>query len=472
MAPKKTSNNNNNIVTLDDITSHRRSDGNNNNNESSSSAAALVSRNSTNQNDPSSFFTNNFNGGYCQPVGQGNNKNPPGGPIADPKLFIIPNLPLNDVCEQTIQRIYKEFIPIIRRRQYNVLSISEMCCCSDGLDYEPDRKRRKCRIMGNNVLGYNNTAKYFSSGGIKKQQHRIHLRLRNPFDHNQLYEWEDVAGTMAHELSHCVHQNHNSEFYKLMEDILEEHAQAQANSISGGGSQPSFLRPTNARTVQRDVTQGPRSTVTAGPTIGGGTGHRLGGNATKGQSRLLDQFSNGQKLGGNTTDGRGVLGPNELRQRMLRAAEARQRQLQLVRKMVEKAKEPCVIEILDSDDEDDDGQGCNNNGKNKKDLDSKPAAAAKRPKKSQLEIINLSDDDEDDDIDKKPVAKNHNKTSKGSNKIELSSVVIDLTVEDSTTSVGTASPSSVMGVTIQCNRCTFKNPATAHKCEICLGEFL
>lgn len=142
---------------------------------------------------------------YCQPI--------------DPKesvpLFHIPNLMSDKVCEDTLKRIHQEFLPIIRRRKFNVKSISELCCCGDGLDHRPKRGR-KLRKMSNNVLGYNMTRWHGRS-----KTHTIHLRLRNPNNHNQLFAWEDVAGTMAHELSHCVHGPHNAAFYKLMEEILE-----------------------------------------------------------------------------------------------------------------------------------------------------------------------------------------------------------------------------------------------------------
>ena len=50
--------------------------------------------------------------------------------------------------------------------------------------------------------------------------------------------YEDVAGTMAHELAHCVHGPHNASFYKLMDEILDQHAVLMARGIvatdSGG----------------------------------------------------------------------------------------------------------------------------------------------------------------------------------------------------------------------------------------------
>uniref|UniRef100_A0A7S4AGF4 WLM domain-containing protein n=1 Tax=Pseudo-nitzschia australis TaxID=44445 RepID=A0A7S4AGF4_9STRA len=296
---------------------------------------------------------------YCKPIGQGYGP-PPNQRHAVP-LHTIPGLPQNDVCVTTLERIHKEFFPIIKRRGFNVVSISELCCCGDGLDHAVNkgRKRSKCRPIGNNVLGYNRT----TFGRIKS--HSIHLRLRRPRDH-QLIPWEDVAGTMAHELSHCVHQNHGAGFYKLMEEILEEHAVARVHGLSG----PSYLRPTNVDTIQQQNKRGwgaTMGTTNADTAVGAASaslpqtaGNRLGGNDSLGKSRLLDDYSRGGRiLGGGARAGKGN---PELRDLILKAAESRQRQMLQIRRMIEQSKEPCVIEIFDDDDDDDDDSS--NNGKN------------------------------------------------------------------------------------------------------------
>jgi hypothetical protein len=200
---------------------------------------------------------------------------------------------------------------------------------------------------------------------------------------------------MAHELSHCVYQNHNADFYKLMEDILVEHA----TLLAYGLSVPLFLQPTNAHLIQRDF-MGPRNnnsnrTRTATAVIDDGSrGRRLGGDeARSGRSRLLDFNANGRKLGGGSV-GRRILTPHELRQRAVQAAEARQRQLQQVRTLVDTANEPCWIEILDDDDDDDDNDG-------KKQAVDIQSPATKRVKKHQPECIDLVDDDSDDGTKRK-----------------------------------------------------------------------
>ncbi|KAI2510819.1 WLM domain [Fragilaria crotonensis] len=144
------------------------------------------------------------------------------------KIAHIPLLPQADACLQLLRRIHHEFYPIVQRRGYQVLSLSELCCCGDGLDHDIEnhdstqqngRKRRKRRIRAvtnKNILGYN------QSRGDGR--HTIHLRLRDAKNHAILMSYEQVAGTMAHELAHCVHGPHSASFYKLMDEIQEQHA--------------------------------------------------------------------------------------------------------------------------------------------------------------------------------------------------------------------------------------------------------
>ena len=146
----------------------------------------------------------------------------------------IPHLPNSDVASSLLRRIENEFLPIARRRGWNVLSISEMCCCGDGLDARRDRgnlgrggggRGRRRRPAPSNVWGYNMTT--FGGGGVgvggrggggRRKSHRIHLRLRDPTDHSVVLPYEDVAGTMSHELAHCGVGPHSAEFYRLMEE--------------------------------------------------------------------------------------------------------------------------------------------------------------------------------------------------------------------------------------------------------------
>ena len=141
----------------------------------------------------------------------------PSGRVPEMQVKHIPHLSDADIVLRLLSRIHNEFYPIIERRGYKVLSLSEMCCCGDGLDYDESKKRkRKLRKAGLNILGYNVTH--------PNGTHTIHLRLRDARDHYRLLSYEEVAGTMSHELAHCVHGRHDAKFYKLMDDIQEQHA--------------------------------------------------------------------------------------------------------------------------------------------------------------------------------------------------------------------------------------------------------
>lgn len=357
---------------------------------------------------------------YCRPVNdadanRGNNIS------TTIPLHHIPNLPMADACASTLERLQEEFSPIIRRRGYDIRSISEICCCGDGLDFVKGR-RRKLGKQSSNVWGYNRT-KFM---GRSKTHHTIHLRLRNPNRHeHQLLSWEDVAGTMAHELSHCVHQNHSPAFYKLMEEILDEHASNLVNGLQ-------FTLNTTRNTAAAAVNT---TTTTATPTIPSSGGQRLGGNSNKGKSRLLET---GQKLGGRQHS---VHKPANLRELMARAAEARTRQLELARRRMERWKEPCVIEILDDDDEEEEVPVDINKmppPTKRPSKETKPNAKAKK-KSKVTECIDLTKgkDGVDDDV---------------GGKIRMNTAPANTQQEWS------------------CTQCTFQNKPSHLVCDVCLSE--
>jgi hypothetical protein len=151
----------------------------------------------------------------------------------------IPSLPDEKIAASILRRIHAEFGTIIEKRGWVVTSITEMCCCGDGLDCSSSRaeggRRRKLNIMPNNVLGYNRTttassSSSSSSSGRGGSSHDIHLRLRNPRTH-VLYDYESIAGTMCHELAHCVRGSHDAKFYAAMEEIEEQHATYLARGV-------------------------------------------------------------------------------------------------------------------------------------------------------------------------------------------------------------------------------------------------
>ncbi len=232
-------------------------------------------------------------------------------PISDmPPLFVLHQLHQADSCKALMERVVREFLPIILRRGYKILSVSEFCCCGDGLDALCRRKKKK---QPDNVLGYNQT---LSRNGNKS--HEIHLRMRHVQHHSAFYDYEDIAGTFAHELAHCERGPHDKQFFEIMEGILEEHAKLLASRLTtGGGMQP--ILPFS------------------------GSGQRLGGGNHAGRhpSRLV---MSGHKLGGDCCFQK-YMTPSEA---AVAAAQARQRQL--LRIQGSQCCQPCVIDLSDEDE--------------------------------------------------------------------------------------------------------------------------
>mmetsp|Transcript_7878 Transcript_7878/g.18987 ORF Transcript_7878/g.18987 Transcript_7878/m.18987 type:complete len:224 (+) Transcript_7878:80-751(+) len=190
-------------------------------------------------------------------------------------------------------------------------------------------------------------------------------------------------------------------------------------------------------------------------------GQTLGGKKLDNKSRLLDGNSGnggGRRLGGST-----VSNPKAVREAIARAAEARKRQMELTRRMMEKAKQPCVIEIYDSDDDEEEEEPIEDSKmparpNRRRDQDKQQdASKTKRPK---VECIDLTSPDT------KPKA------------VETKTPVaiddcIDLTsdVEDS---IKAAVPNATIVTTTNndwiCTHCTLRNRPLSLVCDACLQE--
>ena len=350
-----------------------------------------------------------------------------------PKVCHIPTLAKAEQALEMLRRVVREFMPIIQRRCYNVVSISELCCCNDGLDFEPNR-RRKLHKMSNNIWGYNRTT---WSGG--KKSHTIHLRLRHPNKSNhesRLHVYEDVAGTLAHELAHCEYGPHNKQFYKLMDDILEEHASLMSSNLSlGADSMPAF----------------------------GGVGHTLGtgtnGNSSSSARTARIQALDGQKLGGDSQFQQWMT-PREA---AVAAAMARHRQQQM-RLRGNRCCRPCTINRSQSGESSDEEEVVV--------IQTDPTLGDLRPaKKMDMEGTKKSRAQYDGEQPnpqpvkrKRPGLKSVPKVQKNagapSKQPSLSSVeVIDLTIDDENIINN--------GVHWNCSRCTFRNKPIDSICNMC-----
>lgn len=372
----------------------------------------------------------------------------------------IPTLPNAQHAETLLQRVVREFQPIVTRRNYNVLSISEMCCCNDGLDFQPTAagaKRRKRRIMSHNIWGYNQT----TFGRNRNNSHTIHVRLRHPTDHARLLSYEDVAGTLAHEISHCEHSQHNAKFYKLMDDILDEHAGLLASQLRTNGT------PMAAFT-------GPGTAL--GSSSFHGTGNRLGGggsvathpNNVPRHSSSNNDDDDDSKIRGRTLGGDPTfvswMTPAEA---AVAAAEARRRQ-QHLRLRGEHCCRPCTINISDDEDEDDDEKIDDESIKESK--HDRPIAAAE----ISIVVKRRMDAAPADDKKKKRPGDNAVKEKRfQTNSLNAadSSECIDLTLgEDEDQKPAATNRASATRLAWQewaCHQCTFHNRPLALACDMC-----
>ena len=130
---------------------------------------------------------------------------------------VLKHLPNDDMAMKLLERIRNEFLEIVQRRHWKVMSLNELCCCTDQMT----KRKTKKKQYGDNVWGYNMT---------RGSSHIIYIRLRRPHSHT-FHDYHDIAGTMSHELAHCVHSGHSAKFYHLMEEIQQQHAIYRTNNI-------------------------------------------------------------------------------------------------------------------------------------------------------------------------------------------------------------------------------------------------
>ncbi|KAJ2520287.1 hypothetical protein H4217_002144 [Coemansia sp. RSA 1939] len=63
----------------------------------------------------------------------------------------------------------------------------------------------------------------------------IRIRLRMPHDHTAFLRYEDLLGTMLHELVHIVQGPHDARFYAILDELKAEAEQLLAAGYSGDG---------------------------------------------------------------------------------------------------------------------------------------------------------------------------------------------------------------------------------------------
>ena len=394
------------------------------------------------------------------------------------KIQHIPTPPDEDHAASLLRRIQSEFTLIVEKRGYILTSVTEMCCCEDGLDHmnmnpgsgsgnngnaatTTKKRGRKTRRMPNNVLGYNLSHGTRNGNSV----HRIHLRLRHPTKHT-FYPYEDIAGTMCHELAHCERGPHDAKFYKLMDEIMEQYAVFMVKGLVVDTS--GFpMDSSNAR-------------VLGGAQ--GGNGNTRSHAEKAAQNRQRQQRMGGTfVLGGGGGNMSGAKSASSLAH--LPPAEAARRAAE--RRIEERQRNdsnfclPCrdIIEILDgsSSDEEEDEEKVGVQDVDGKKQKSFKAPQNMKPKKIKTRSIILIDGDsspdDDDSPQKHPASsmpkKRPARKNQASSKPDNVSSLIKTEQEDQTEA---SDSSDIECSSWTCSKCTYNNKPISLTCDICGHE--
>lgn len=73
----------------------------------------------------------------------------------------------------------------------------------------------------------------------------IRIRLRYHHSPSSFYPYEDILGTMLHEITHNVQGPHDAKFYSILDELTKECEEFMAKGVTGTGS--SFDGPSMGR---------------------------------------------------------------------------------------------------------------------------------------------------------------------------------------------------------------------------------
>ena len=380
----------------------------------------------------------------------------------------LAGLPDADRARQTLERLQREFLPIAKARGYTVTSLSEMCCCGDA-GRRGNGRGRGGRPMSNNVWGYN-------QGHGRGGTCRISIRLRQPTDHGVLLPYENAAGTMAHELAHCVHGNHSAAFYKLMDEIAEQHADYVSRGLVV--DRDGFPMGGESHTLGG---RGQNAVRNAGNNGGGGGGG--GGNLRDAVRRAAEERSKRpapmqpQKLGRGNVVGGGIGGGIDPKLPPREAARlAAERRALLDSKWCLPCNE--IIEILSDDEEEEEEEEGDAINASDAGSDAEKKVAARNDDKAT--------NNDDDDITDLTAASTEKKKRVGDNRKRTTdsdgttlAVPIDLTESperpprkrkpsSATSSAASASAAATdASAEWACTACTLQNRPEALACDAC-----
>lgn len=257
-----------------------------------------------------------------------------------------------------------------------------------------------------------------------------------------------MAGTLAHELSHCEYGPHDAKFFKLMDDILEEHANLMYNQ----NSHPTTMTP-----------------ATTSVTPFSGTGQTLGSGVRQQQQQQLGHVGDptsrngtqGQVLGGDRTFVQWMT-PKEA---AVIAAETRRRQQLLRMRGDHDCCRPCYDD--DNDDDDDDADNDQNDAEHSNDagrvVDTVVPATVTAAKRSKVQPQSHQRDNK-----VVTIAVPTTEIVESEHPVHVN--FVDLTTEDDDETYQKNPASDMTTATIfqwSCPCCTYRNRTLSLKCDMC-----
>lgn len=123
------------------------------------------------------------------------------------------SLPEASLAILLLERVRRNAEAILLARHWRVLALVELCCCKAAPEKTAAHVAGWCIPAGD---------------GMTAQ--KIAIRLRRPKGKgHQLLSFEDVFGTMLHELAHIVHSKHTPAFYRLMDELQAQWEELEAS---------------------------------------------------------------------------------------------------------------------------------------------------------------------------------------------------------------------------------------------------
>lgn len=222
--------------------------------------------------------------------------------------------PQREDAQRLLERLAAAVLPIMTRRRFRVRRL---------LEFFP----KDGALLGMNV-----------NRGAK-----IYVRLRPQQNPESFYPYEELLGTLLHELTHMVHGPHNQAFYKYLDELKHDMESLMVRGLVGeegakfseAGEGQRLGGCSVGVPIRVAAVLAAKRREQYHSLLGGETNRRLGSSSSK-------------------KDSKEALDPQTLRWKVLEAAERRRRDNEHCRNVLREGASHEVLGIESSDEDDDD----------------------------------------------------------------------------------------------------------------------